>query len=325
MTDLPQKPVHVPVLLQTVTELLAPQRGNVYVDCTAGLGGHALAIGRRLGEVGGGVVILNDMDPANLARAKENVARACAEFAGVGVTAIQGEKSGIGGNFVDVPRKLERVRTRADMVLADLGFASNHVDDGARGFSFMHDGPLDMRMDPSIKLSAADLVNQSSAAELEGILREFGEENHAARIARKVVQERKESPILTTGRLSAIVRSSVPNANASRIHPATRTFQALRIAVNDELGSLQALLAAIEDGARAVKSGKQTWVRPGARIAIITFHSLEDRPVKECFGRLIKEGLAQDVSGGARGPTEAEEEANPRARSAKVRVVKVGG
>ncbi len=309
--------------MDTVTDLLAPQAGEIYVDCTAGLGGHAAAIGARLAKAGSGTIVLNDMDPANIARAQAHVSQVCQSCAGVKVMTVTGDGGRVGGNFVDVPRKLANMGLAADMVLADLGFASNHVDDGSRGFSFMHDGPLDMRMDPSIALSAADLVNQLSEAELGDIITELGEEKHARRIAKKVVQERRQSPILTTARLAAVVRSGVPGANASRIHPATRTFQALRIAVNDELGSLMALLAGIHEGTRLVGRGTPGWLKPGARIAIITFHSLEDRPVKESFAGLVKAGLAVDVSGGARGPSEAEENANPRARSAKVRVIQL--
>ena len=166
MTDVPEKPLHIPVLLDTVTELLAPAQRETYVDCTAGLGGHAAAIAARLAGVGGGMIVLNDMDPANIARAHAHVTQVCQSCAAVKVLNVTGDGGRVGGNFVDVPRKLLDMGLAADMVLADLGFASNHVDDGSRGFSFMHDGPLDMRMDPSIALSAADLVNQFRLAQL---------------------------------------------------------------------------------------------------------------------------------------------------------------
>ena len=334
---------HIPVLLETVTRLLGPRRGETYLDCTAGLGGHAQRIAEAMLAAEFGIagespsrVILNDMDAANLARASARLmamppaTEGTPQLLQVSVVTRSGVEAPAGqggGNFADAPRLLASSGVKADCVLADLGFASNHVDDHSRGFSFMGDGPLDMRLDTRSGLTAADLVNQSSEAELQRLLTECGEERHASRIARKLVQERKDSPIVTTGRLAEIVRSAIPNAAAEKIHPATRTFQALRIAVNDELGSLQALLAAIEDGARMARGGKggADWLSLGARIAIISFHSLEDRPVKECFARLVKSGAAEDLSGGAVGPTDDEERANPRSRSAKVRVLRLKG
>jgi 16S rRNA (cytosine1402-N4)-methyltransferase len=299
-------PHHIPVLLREVVALLAPKTGETYLDCTAGLGGHAAAIAPALTSMG--TVILNDADPGNLAHAK------------VRIEALPNAPKvhAIHGNFAEIPWKLRD--QSVDMLLADLGFASSQMDDAARGFSFMRDGPLDMRLDPSLPTSAADLVNTLPEAELLRILRDFGEEKAARTIARKLVQTRRELPITTTSHLAETVRSVVrPTGNG--IHPATRTFQALRIAVNDELGSLDALLGAV----RRAASGKSSLLKPGARVGIIAFHSLEDRPVKHCFADLIKDGLADDVSDGAVKPADDEVDDNPRSRSATLRVIRIVG
>jgi 16S rRNA (cytosine1402-N4)-methyltransferase len=215
----------------------------------------------------------------------------------------------------------------ADVVLADLGFASPQVDDASRGLSFMRDGPLDMRLDPTAPVTAAELVATMSESELADMLRDYGEEPAARAIAQKLVSARRASPILTTSRLAEIVRSAVhrPRTPGRRpIDPATKTFQALRIAVNDELGSLNALLAAVRRGAaRAAAGPAAAWLRPGARVGIISFHSLEDRPVKQAFAGLVEAGLADDLSRGHVGPADMETESNPRSRSAKLRVVRI--
>lgn len=305
---------HIPVLLREVVALLAPKSGETYLDCTAGLGGHAAGIAPAL--TASGTVILNDADPGNLAHAK---ARIEALPNAPKVHAIH-------GNFAEIPWKLrdqpsdETGSVGVDMLLADLGFASSQMDDAARGFSFMRDGPLDMRLDPTLPTSAADLVNTLPEAELLRILRDFGEEKAARTIARKLVQTRRETPITTTSQLAETVRSVLkPTGNG--IHPATRTFQALRIAVNDELGSLDALLGAV----RRAASGKSSLLKPGARVGIIAFHSLEDRPVKHCFADLIRDGFAEDVSGGAVKPADDEVDGNPRSRSATLRVIRIVG
>ncbi len=287
--------------------LLPARPGRTYVDCTAGLGGHAALIAPGLAP--GGTVVLNDSDPGNL-----SVAAAKVRGAAPGVRVVE-----IHGNFALLASRLVEVGIRADLVLADLGFASNQMDNPERGFSFMHDGPLDMRLDPTLPLTAADLVNSAPEPELARILGEFGEEKQAFRIARKLCQARRESPIKTTARLASIVRSVVPRGGL-RIDPATRTFQALRIAVNDELGSLEAVLDSV---ARiSERRSAESWLNPGARVGMISFHSLEDRLVKRGFSRVVAAG-GKDVSGGAVGPTEVEAGANPRARSAKFRVVEI--
>lgn len=306
---------HVPVLLEKVVGALAPAPGEVYLDCTAGLGGHAAAMAARLGPAG--TVVLNDLDASNLEVARARVREVAGGAGGLRVEVIH-------GNFAEAWRRLSSLGLRADVVLADLGFSSNQVDDASRGFSFMRDGPLDMRLDPSRGVSAAELVRSLPEAELERLVREFGEERWSARVARKIVQARESSPITTTGALADLVRSALgPAASRDSIHPATRTFQALRIAVNDELGSLEALLAAIGDGARSAARG-EGWLRTGARVGIISFHSLEDRLVKRGLAGVVESGLASHAT---RKPIEAEGSevrVNPRARSAKLRVVRIG-
>ncbi len=302
---------HIPVLFDDVVRVLEPKAGETYLDCTAGLGGHAAAVGRMLGSTGR--VVLNDLDEGNLKRATAHV-----QQVSVGVTSLH-------GNFADVPWAMQEKGLVADMVLADLGFASSQVDDAERGLSFMRDGPLDMRLDPSKGLTAADLVNRAPESELTRMISELGEEKQAGKIARKIVQERRQTPIQSTSQLAELVKAAVPwNPEHVRIHPATRTFQALRIAVNDELGSLDALLAGLEAAIGAVigGSGSGGWIAKGARVAIISFHSLEDRRVKEQFAGWVKRGLVKDEHGLIRA-SEAEQSANPRSRSAKMRVVRV--
>jgi len=299
-------PRHIPVLLREVVASLAPQPGETYLDCTAGLGGHAAAIAPAL--TASGTIILNDADPANLAHATAHI-QALPNAPKV---------HALHGNFAEIPWKLRD--QPVDMLLADLGFASSQMDDAARGFSFMREGPLDMRMDPTLPTSAADLVNTLPEAELRRLLWDFGEEKAARTIARKLVQARRELPITTTSQLAETVRSVV-RPQAGGIHPATKTFQALRIAVNDELGSLDALLGAVRRSA----TGKSSLLKPGARVGIIAFHSLEDRPVKHCFADLIKDGLAEDVSDGAVKPADDEVDGNPRSRSATLRVIRIVG
>ncbi len=295
---------HLPVLPQETMDTLALAAGQTYIDCTAGLGGHSLLAAELVGT--NGMVVLNDLDGANLERAAGAIRDVCR------VERVQ-------GNFAELPRTLAERGILADAVLADLGFASVHVDDGERGFSFMRDGPLDMRYDRSGGAeTAAGLVNTLGEAELASIIREFGEERRAKVVAQKLVQVRDVSPIQTTSELAEAVRSVVPRhrGKGSGIDPATKTFQALRIAVNDEMGSLSALLAAIRHDAEG-------WLQPGARIGIISFHSLEDRLVKQAFAELVERGRAEHVT--AKPVTAGEEEtmANPRSRSAKLRVVRM--
>jgi len=310
----PRELSHEPVLLDEVVGLMAPGPGEVYVDATAGHGGHAAVIARRLGP--SSLVVLNDLDRENLARAERSVAES-----GVPVRLVH-------GTYAELPRALRSAGIEGDLLLADLGFASSQVDDASRGMSFRSEAPLDMRLDRSQPVTARELVETLSERELADIIWRYGEERMSRAIARKLVAERAVAPIDTTVRLASIVRSAVGHKSGS-IDPATRTFQALRIAVNDEIGSLESLLRAVEQEARRLASASATgepggWLRKGARVGIISFHSLEDRPVKRTFAALAEQGLAQVLT---RKPVRAGEEElarNVRARSAKLRVVRLG-
>lgn len=333
-----QASTHIPVLPAETLAALAPRPGDVYADCTAGQGGHAALVGERIGP--DGVVVLNDADPGNLADARRRVESLPRPPRVVAVH----------GNYADLPRRLVEFGLAADMVLADLGFASGQVQDPARGFSFQRDGPLDMRLDPAGPTTAADLVASLTERELAEILRDFGEEREARRIAQKIVREREHTPITTTSQFAALVRSVVAPRGAAKgqsIDPATRAFQALRIAVNDELGSLSSLLEAVaraaaqsrpageapapSSGSQAVR-GRPTrplWIAPAARVAVISFHSLEDRHVKHTFTDLTTRGLATPAAGEGRHArpitaTEDEQRANARSRSAKLRAIRLG-
>lgn len=299
---------HTPVLPAEVASALSARTGEVVLDCTAGSGGHAAGLARAIGP--SGTLVLNDSDDGSLVRSEARVREACgSETPRVVVWR---------GNFAEAPARMEAAGLRADAVLADLGFSSDQMEDAARGLSFMRDGPLDMRLDRRVGVTAADLVASLPEAELARIIREYGEEPAAGRIARKLVAARSAEPISTTGRLAELVRSAI-GKEPRTIHPATRTFQALRIAVNDELGSLDALLAAVGRGA----TGRDGWLSPGARVAVISFHSLEDRAVKRAFGALERAGMGEAM--GPIVPTEEEVSANPRSRSAKLRVLRLRG
>ena len=309
--------VHTPVLINEVVESLRPKSNGLYVDGTVGLGGHAAAIlqmcapdGRLLGI---------DLDSEALAIARQRLRIYTGQF-----TLVR-------GNFADLDRILEKVRPRlqsdikVDGVLLDLGVSSLQLDTADRGFSFTCPGPLDMRMNRNQSLSAAQVVNQSSAGELADILTHFGEERWAQRIAHRLVQARKIQPISTTHQLAENVRQAIPKKSArARIHPATRTFQALRIYVNDELKNLR---TGIDCAISALK--------PGGRISVISFHSLEDRIVKERFRDLSRTCICppqipicvchhtpslQIITKRPITPKPDEVCQNPRSRSAKLRV-----
>jgi 16S rRNA (cytosine1402-N4)-methyltransferase len=309
-------PGHVPVLLAECLTLLDPKPGETVVDATAGRGGHAVEMARRLG--GSERLILLDVDPGNLEFASRRVG---AEFA-PGPRAIR-------GSFARIEELLAPLEMPVDVLLADLGFSSTQMDDPARGFAFSTDGPLDMRLDPRSAVTAADLVASLPESELARIIDEYGEEPLARRIARKLVETRGNDPINSTARLARLVREAYgPRARSSRLHPATRTFMALRIAVNDELGALRSLLQAIERAAEHLarpEGGDSTWLRLGARVGIISFHSLEDRLVKRAFADMSRRGLVTPVTRKPAVPSEREAAENPRSRSAKLRVVAIGG
>jgi 16S rRNA (cytosine1402-N4)-methyltransferase len=282
--------VHRPVLLAEVLEWLAPREGAVIVDGTAGAGGHAAAIARRVGP--GGRVIGLDRDPDMLALAR-------AATGDLPVTLVH-------ASYDDLDEVLARLGLpRVDGILLDLGLSSDQLAWSHRGFSFAADGPLDMRFDPDSDTTAADLVNRLPANELADLFYELGEERHSRRIARRIEEARRIEPIRTTGQLARIVRSGVPG-KWGPIDPATRVFQALRIAVNGELERLDRALARLPD-----------WLADAGRAAIISFHSLEDRRVKRAFREtpelraLTKKPIVASAE---------EVRHNPRARSAKLRV-----
>ena len=307
---------HIPVLPDEVVELLDPQPGEVFVDCTAGLGGHAALIAKKIGPTG--TIVLNDLDQGNLDRAKINVARVlCPDDPG------SAKVHAIRGNFAELPTKVRELGLSADMILADLGFASTQVDDPERGLSFRFSAPLDMRMDQSTPITAAELVNTLPERDLADIIWRYGEEKSARRIAAKLVAAREIEPITTTDRLAELVRS-VSRGPRGSINPATKTFQALRIAVNDELGSLDALLRvigiALRKQSQTGANGDSTWIGSDARVALIAFHSLEDRPVKRAFSEWAKSGWAKPITKGVVVGSDTEIASNPRARSAKLRV-----
>jgi 16S rRNA (cytosine1402-N4)-methyltransferase len=284
---------HVPVLPAEIVRLMAPRPGETWVDGTVGGGGHTALIAAAVQP--GGRVIGLDQDPTMLAAAAPRLA-------GLPVTLVP-------ANFDQLPEVLAGLGIETvDGVFADLGFGSDQMDDPARGLSFKGVGPLDMRLNPTAGQTAADLVNTLSEPALADIIFEFGEERYSRRVAKRIVERRTERPFATTADLADVVRRAV--ARSGGIDPATRTFQALRIAVNDELGALDRLLAALP---RVVK--------PGGRVGIICFHSLEDRRVKQAFkGPAWRAMTKKPVEAG-----EAEMAVNPRARSAKLRVaVRVG-
>jgi 16S rRNA (cytosine1402-N4)-methyltransferase len=277
------------VLPAETLRLLGPAPGETWVDCTVGAGGHSRLIAEKLGDAGRLIGLDQDPTMLDLARVR---------LVGLPVELVH-------ANFDQVAEVLaNRGVAAVDGVLADLGFCSDQLERADRGLSFREDGPLDMRLDPSHGETAADLVNRLSEAGLADVFWEYGEERFSRRIARKIVEVRKDRPPATTGELASLVRSCVPRSGG--IDPATRVFQALRIAVNDELGALERLLAALP---RVVKTG--------GRAGLISFHSLEDRRVKQAFrAATVWQPLTKK-------PVEAgDEEAarNPRARSAKLRV-----
>lgn len=291
---------HIPVLLGEVMAALLPAPGKLMVDCTVGLGGHSVELLRRVTP--GGRLIGLDLDGENVARAKARL---------VGVEGGQFEIHQ--GNFAGLPKVLALSGVeRADGILADLGVASPQIDDAARGFSYRQAGPLDMRMDRNRGQPASVLVNRMDEEELARALFELGDEGDAARIAELIVKRRRSKPIETTEELTAIVCEArdftLKRAAGAKLHPAARTFQALRMLVNRELGNLERLLAVLPE-----------CLASGGVAAVISFHSGEDRLVKRAF----REGLGAGVYGEiARDPvvaSEDEREANGRSRSAKLR------
>ncbi|MBA3891307.1 MAG: 16S rRNA (cytosine(1402)-N(4))-methyltransferase RsmH [Gemmatimonadaceae bacterium] len=289
-------PTHEPVMVAETVALLAPSRGGVFVDCTVGLGGHT----RAMLEAGATRVLGLDRDPEAL-----RVARTALEAFGDRVELIHAD-------YRDLGRVLDAQQVAGVAgALADLGVSSMQLDEEGRGFSFRRNEPLDMRMDRSQGPTVADLLNEVGEEDLANLIFQHGEERFSRRIARAIVDSRRSGPIATTGQLAQIVRRAVPVRGYQRIDPATRTFQALRIWVNRELENL--------DGFLAEACGR---LLIGARLVVITFHSLEDRIVKHVFRALAQGADALRIlTKRPLVPGEAELERNPRARSAKLRAI----
>ncbi|WP_160034203.1 16S rRNA (cytosine(1402)-N(4))-methyltransferase RsmH [Paenibacillus sp. An7] len=309
---------HITVLKEEATEGLNIKQDGIYVDCTLGGAGHSSVIASKLGPKGR--LIALDQDDWALDHAKSKLA----EF-DTNITLIK-------TNFRDLTEVLTAQDVpmqggipQVDGILYDLGVSSPQFDEGERGFSYNHDAPLDMRMDQSALLTARDIINEWSEEEIARILYVYGEEKFSRRIARVIVKKRKSAPIETTGELVDIIKEGIPAA-ARRTggHPAKRSFQALRIAVNDELGAFE---EALHQAVRCLK--------PGGRVSVITFHSLEDRICKQIFSSYLEKctcptdfplcvcggkGTLRLVNRKPMVPTEAELSQNPRARSAKLRV-----
>jgi 16S rRNA (cytosine1402-N4)-methyltransferase len=284
--------VHIPVLLDAVVQWLAPAPGRVIVDGTLGGSGHARTLAERV--VPDGMVIGLDRDPAALDLGEKRLKRLPVRLAQA--------------NFCDLPEVLEQLNIAiVDGVLLDLGISSDQLADEERGFSFTSTGPLDLRFDPTEGEPARRLVNRMSIEHLAELIFSYGEERFSRRIARAIVEARQERPIETARDLADLIVRCVPRSeDTDRIHPATRTFQALRIAVNDELKSLEIALRRIPD-----------YLRRGGKLAIISFHSLEDRRVKEAFQQ---DPRLRPLTRRPIRAEEAEVQVNPRSRGAKLRI-----
>jgi 16S rRNA (cytosine1402-N4)-methyltransferase len=289
---------HDPVLLNEILDHLSPAPGGVIVDCTLGRAGHASAIAQKIGP--GGTLIGLDADPRNLAFAQQRLAAAPCQ-----VRLFH-------ANFAELEEVLHTAAIpKVNGILADLGISTNQLFDEQYGLSFSQEMPLDMRLDPRLDENAADFLQKSREEDIANVLYELAQERYSRRIARKIVDARRISPITTTGRLAELVRSAIPTRGGApqRIDPATRTFMALRMKVNRELENLEALLT------QAPK-----FLQAGGRIAVISFHSMEDRIVKQAFRSAEQTGLLKNITKKPLTPTDSEEARNPRSRSAKLRV-----
>ena len=287
---------HVPVLLKEAIEFLNVRAGGTVVDCTLGMAGHSAGIAKLLGPKGH--LIGFDRDPEALELARTRLGQVSEELGGQAPKVTL-----VGEAFSSLARHVEP--TSVDGILADFGVSSLQLDEVRRGFSFMADGTLDMRMDTRQGPTAAQVVNEASERELADLIYEYGEERRSRRIARAIVRGR---PVTTTGQLARIVTSAVPAMKQDRIHPATRTFQALRIYVNRELDEIRALLEAAP-----------TLLKPSGRLVVISFHSLEDRIAKDSLREGAHRGIWEILTKKPAVAGEEEMDRNPRSRSAKLR------
>lgn len=291
---------HIPVLLEEVIQFFEPFRGGQFIDATVGYGGHTFAILERIPE---SKVLGIDADASALAFLEEERKR----------RGISEDRLILAqGNFRELDRIAEAHHVEnAQGILFDFGVSSGELDDASRGFSFLHEGPLDMRFDTSKGVTVADIVHQWPAHALEKCIRDYGEEPHARAIAEAIVRERKLAPLTTTRALAELIAKLPVTRRRGRLHLATRTFQALRIMVNDELGAIAAVLP-----------NALTHLAPGGRLVTIAFHSLEDRIVKEFVKREARVAKTiRILTKHVLRPTREEEIRNPRSRSAKMRVV----
>jgi 16S rRNA (cytosine1402-N4)-methyltransferase len=290
---------HIPVLAETLAEQIKLPMDGVMVDATVGQGGHSLLFGRTLGPEG--VLIGLDVD-------KESIQRAHLNLKDLSCKVIL-----VRANFSQISDTLsEQGIKKVDFILADLGLCSAQLADARMGLSFLQDMPLDMRIDERLKTTAADIINETPEKELADLIYKFGEDRASRRIAGFIVRHRQSQPITTTGQLAAIICKALhrpAGEKRTRIHPATRTFQALRIAVNDELGNLEKLLEAAPK-----------LLSKNGRIAVISYHSLEDRLVKNNFKENKKENVYCDFTKKPIVPSRQEIAGNARARSAKLRI-----
>lgn len=291
----PHPATHIPVMLTETLALLNPQPGEIIVDGTLGLGGHTHAIAKLLDK--NSRLIGIDRDPNMLARATENLR-------GVTVETVR-------GNFSEMGKHLQGLGLAgADGILLDLGVASPQIDEARRGFSYRSDGPLDMRMSADENQSAADWLNQVDEEELGRVIREYGEERYWRRIARAIVSARSMARLRSTGQLAEIIRRAAPGGQR-RLHPARRAFQAIRIYVNREIEHLERFLQTLPG-----------LLNPGGRCVVITYHSLEDRPVKLAFRENVRAGVYESLTRKPLRATTDEVRSNPRSRSAKIRAVR---
>ncbi len=293
------EPEHLPVMLEETLRCLAPRPGETMLDGTLGLGGHAAEILSRLSP--GGELIGLDRDP-------EALTLAAKRLDGVG-----GNYRLLHGTFDRVGELLKELELSSDGafdgLLLDLGVSSMQLDRAERGFSFRNDGPLDMRMDPGEKESAASWLAQAPVEELARVIRRYGEEPQAGKIARAIDRGRRERPITTTAELASLIEELVPR-RGKKIHPATKTFQAIRIVVNRELDCLRDALEKLD-----------RYMKPGGRVVVLSYHSLEDRLVKTVFRDRVREGFFISHPDGLQRPTQTEVQSNRRSRSARLRAV----
>jgi 16S rRNA (cytosine1402-N4)-methyltransferase len=290
------KPRHVPVLLEEVLEYLNVRPGGVICDATLGLAGHSSEIAKRLG--GKGKLIGFDRDPEAMELAKARLEEVKAELGTEMPEVVYVAKA-----FSEAANEIEP--GSLDGLLADFGVSSLQLDEAHRGFSFRSDGPLDMRQDTRSGETAEQVVNQEDENELADLIYEFGEERRSRRIARAIVRAR---PIRSTAELAQIISAAAPSMKGDKIHPATRTFQALRIRVNNELGEIQSLL-----------NSAGSLLKPGGRLVLISFHSLEDRRVKDAFREASRTKEFEVLTKKPVVASEQEQMRNPRSRSAKMR------